>query len=552
MGKKTIALITAMIVMMSMAAVSFADGGHDEYVRSGTLTVYKNYFVERNDRFLEGAPVEYGDTVYYNIYDAADYHDDSSGEPFGGDRVAGKKFMEKVKIKTDFEMGGEIVEKVELVKMTADLGNYDPEYPGEKTEYFIAVKLADKATTADADVVGTFEIDRKAIKGKDVGFDFDIPKVDGMKVDFEFPVFYLRNWNDFAEDFLVEDEVNLKYNEMYALKFDSDEEVELSFGGKDGRFGDEPNEGTFTVDASGQGKVFIKWDTEPDEALAAANPGVDMHFVNFNDVKFNRTGEFVYEMENGVAAYMIHDGVITEMADCYDASEGAFVFRTNVLCNYVFADEELFISTPEDFDYDIRYDHVVITGYHGEGGRVKIPSHIKGKPVTKIEHSVFSNNENITEVNTGNITEIDEATFNRCSRLEKVIMPKVTAIDKYVFVRCTSLKEVEAPMLKTIGNESFAGCSSLESINLMDVNEIGKLAFEECSSLKSVYAPNVKHVEYSAFLDCINLEEAIFPNAEVVGGAAFKGCPNLKRASFASDAYIVSTAFDAGAAVTVS
>ncbi|MBQ4538782.1 MAG: hypothetical protein II995_04150 [Oscillospiraceae bacterium] len=68
-----------------------------------------------------------------------------------------------------------------------------------------------------------------------------------------------------------------------------------------------------------------------------------MNFVNFNDVKFNRAGEFVYEMEDGVAAYVIHDGVVTKMADCYDAAEEAFVFHTNVLCNYVFANAELVI-----------------------------------------------------------------------------------------------------------------------------------------------------------------------------------------------------------------
>jgi len=345
--KKLFALILALTMIMSMAAVSFAvtfdEGEDDEYVWSGSLTVYKNFFVGQDGVFSDTTFAEYGDTIYFNIYDAIDYSDDSLGEPFGGDRVAGKKFMEKVKIKTTFEMGEDIVESVELVKMTADLGDYDPDYPGKKTEYFIAVKLAEKAATAETDVVGTFEIDRKAIKGDDVGLSYDIPKVDGMKFDFAFPVFYVRNWNNFAEDFLVEDEVNLKYDEMYALKFESDEEVELLFGGKDGRFGDEQNEGSFTVDASGQGKVFVKWNTTPDETLAAANPGVDMHFVNFNDVKFNRTGEFVYEMEDGVAAYVIHDGVVTKMADCYDAVEEAFIFNTNVLCNYVFANAELVI-----------------------------------------------------------------------------------------------------------------------------------------------------------------------------------------------------------------
>lgn len=342
--KKVFALMLALAMMMSMATASFAvtfdEGEDDEFVWSESLTVYKNFFVEEDNVFTDTTFAEYGDTIYFNIYDAADYDDDSSGEPFGGDRIAGKKFMETVKIKTTFEMGEDIVESVKLVKMKADLGDYDPEYPGEKTEYFIAVKLADKAVTYDTDVIGTFEIDRKAIKGKDVGFDFDIPKVDGMKVDFEFPVFYVRNWNDFAADFLVEDEVNLKFDEMYALKFESDDDVELIFGGKDGHFGDEQNEGTFTVDASGQGKVFIKWNTEPDEAIAAANEGAEMYFVNFGGVKFNRAGEYVYELDDVAAAYQVVDGKLVDIPRVV-IEDGEVSFRTNILGSYVFAKSEL-------------------------------------------------------------------------------------------------------------------------------------------------------------------------------------------------------------------
>jgi len=325
--KKFFALVLALVMMMSMASVSFADW----YV-SGSLNVESDvldFDADTNSMSYDVTKIQYGDTVYFNIYDDEDFPGD-----FGGDFIASPKFMEKVKIKTTFEMGEDIVESVELVKMRASIDGAT-----EYTEYFIAVKLADKAVTYDTDVVGTFEIDRKAIKGEDVGLAYNLPKVDGLKVDFAFPVFYTRNWVNDATKYLVDDEVELLYDKAYALKFESDEEVELLFGGANNG----PNEGTFTVDVSGQGKVFIKWNTKADEALAAANPGVDMHFVNFNDVKFNRTGEFMYEMEDGVAAYVIHDGVVTKMADCYDASEEAFVFNTNVLCNYVFANAELVI-----------------------------------------------------------------------------------------------------------------------------------------------------------------------------------------------------------------
>jgi len=327
--KKFFALVLALVMMMSMASVSFAgvQSSGSLYVNDAAL----DFDADTNIMSYDVTAIQYGDTVYFNIYDEEDFW--SGNDRFGGDGIASPKFMEKVKIKTTFEMGEDIVESVELVKMRASIDG-----ASEFTEYFIAIKLADKAVTYDTDVVGTFEIDRKAIKGEDVGLAYNLPKVDGLKVDFEFPVFYTRNWVNDEDKYLVEDEVELLYDKAYALKFDCDEEVELLFGGAGVL-----NEGTFTVDVSGQGKVFIKWNTKADEALAAANPGVDMHFVNFNDVKFNRTGEFMYEMEDGVAAYVIHDGVVTKMADCYDASEEAFVFNTNVLCNYVFANAELVI-----------------------------------------------------------------------------------------------------------------------------------------------------------------------------------------------------------------
>ena len=102
------------------------------------------------------------------------------------------------------------------------------------------------------------------------------------------------------------------------------------------------NEGTFTVDVSGQGKLFVMYDTKAVDAIVDANPGVKMHFVNFNGAKFNRTGEFAYEMEDGVAAYKVVDGALVAIPGCeYDEADEAFYFNTRVLEKYVFANAEL-------------------------------------------------------------------------------------------------------------------------------------------------------------------------------------------------------------------
>ena len=316
--KKLFAIALAAAMIFSMAATSFAVS--DFYVD----TFAGDYDEDEQAMWYYGDNyANYGDTAYFSVYDSND-----GGTAIGAD----KDFYENLKIKASFEQGEELVESVKLVKLNSNGRDY-PYY-----SYYIAVKIADSASVSESDIIGTFEIDRKAVKENGVELS---PKIDGLEVDFAINVFheYTWIWDQWGCLITGDDDYVFEYDEEYVLKFDCDEEVEFQFGDPYSGL----NEGVFTVDVSGQGKVFLNWNTDANEALAAANPGVDMHFVNFNDVKFNRAGEFVYEMEDGVAAYVIHDGVVTKMADCYDEAEEAFIFHTNVLCNYVFANAELVI-----------------------------------------------------------------------------------------------------------------------------------------------------------------------------------------------------------------
>ena len=134
----------------------------------------------------------------------------------------------------------------------------------------------------------------------------------------------------FASDVVIE------YNTAYVLKFDCDDEVEIAFGGD----GDNSNEGVFTVDVSGMNKLFVAFDTDPNESIAAANEGAQMYFVNFNGIQFNRSGEYVYELEGAAAAYQIVDNKLVEIPDVKIADD-EIVFKTRVLGNYVFAKSAL-------------------------------------------------------------------------------------------------------------------------------------------------------------------------------------------------------------------
>jgi len=311
--KKFVALVMAVAMVMSLAAVASA------YTIVGPF----DYSADKDEIYFE-APLEYGDTVYYALID------ETNPDGFVFDYA----LVEKLKVKVSYEMGEELVDNVSLVKKyVEDLGSGFGGYV-----YFVAFKTVSKTGVADADVIGTVELSRKALKAEDAIADYDNTKIDDVEVDFAFNLFYDKNWIDGVDAYgtkLIEDEVTLKWDTEYALKFESDEDVEISFG-------TEPNEGTFTVDASGQGKVFLMYNTKADEAIVAANPGVKMHFVNFNGAKFNRTGEFMYEFEDGVAAYKVVDGALVEIPGVeYDAADEAFYFNTRVLESYVFADAEL-------------------------------------------------------------------------------------------------------------------------------------------------------------------------------------------------------------------
>ena len=122
--KKFFAVVLAVVMAMSMASVSFA-----ELCVSSTPL---DFVADTNYMRDDVTKIQYGDTVYFNIWDEADYSDND----FGGDGIANYKFMEKTKIKTTFEMGEDLVESVNLVKMPASIMGA-PEF----TEYFIAVKL---------------------------------------------------------------------------------------------------------------------------------------------------------------------------------------------------------------------------------------------------------------------------------------------------------------------------------------------------------------------------------------------------------------------------
>lgn len=333
--KKTFALVLAAAMVMSMAAVSFAapvkktaTGGSQNTALSLVGPYKYDGDLDSGKGDIKDAIIEYGKAAYWQIQ-------------YNNLAVEDYKAVEKLKVKAKWEMGADIVEGLSIVKKrvaSKTNGGSDYDMPNGNYAYFVEVKTAAKETTTDTDIVGTLTFNMKASD------DNGNLKFDDAKIDITTNVFFDKNYLTGTKPYTIEgDRDNLKYDTKYLLKFDYDDEVELSFGNTNG--GD--NEGTFTVDVSGQGKILFQYNTKADEAIAAANPGAKLKFINFNGAKFNRTGEYAYEWEDGKYAYQIVDGKLTAIPGCeYDDSDDTFYFSTRALGSYVFSDVELVDAAP--------------------------------------------------------------------------------------------------------------------------------------------------------------------------------------------------------------
>lgn len=320
--KKTFALVLAVAMVMSLAAVSFAAAQNLDLVSDDALRYYGDEVYDSakpaGGKYMQSVKTDseklaYGDTVYFLLTDGS------------GNALTEYEAVEKLKIKAKWEMGGDLVESVAVVKKNI----------GNTYQYYVAVKVASKQTTADADIVGTLTLNRR-------GNSADYATIKDLERDISFNVFYRGNTWQASKELEIDGDVSLKYDTNYALKFSADDEVELSFGDKNSAL----NEGTFTIDVSGQGKLFFRFDTKANDGIVAANAGAKLKFVNFGGVSFNRTGEFAYEMEDGAYAYQIVDGKLTAIPGCeYDEADETFYFYTRTLGSYVFSDVELVNAT---------------------------------------------------------------------------------------------------------------------------------------------------------------------------------------------------------------
>ena len=343
-------MVLALAMVLSLTAVSFAKTVNETHQGVVAVDPVAHRYSADYDKMIEDV-IQYGKSAYYALftYDEPKTGDDDK-ETWSGDEdtlrlVSNSEMVDGMKVKVDYEMGKDLVadggvaivkKRVSAATTSSLLGpaltKADSEY-----FYFIEIKVAAKEATSDSDIIATLEInkskkgDDKAADGKGLNY-----KVKDLQVDISTNVGYENSYLDSGLDnqLMVEgDSVEeLEPETYYLLKYDYDEETELTFGL-------EPNEGTFTVDVSGQGKNLIWFDTLLNDAIADANPDAKIFALNFNNVKFNRTGEFTYEAEDMEYAYqLMADGSLKLIGE-FDGEE--VTFKTRVLGQYLFSDVEL-------------------------------------------------------------------------------------------------------------------------------------------------------------------------------------------------------------------
>ena len=109
----------------------------------------------------------------------------------------------------------------------------------------------------------------------------------------------------------------------------------------------------FTVNASGQGKLNLAWNTTFDKEVANRDKSANMDFITFEGTpSFNKTGTFyLYAEDDTGFVYEVVDGQVKALDASYNEDYEAWEFKTRTLTEYILSDKELdldAINTVED------------------------------------------------------------------------------------------------------------------------------------------------------------------------------------------------------------
>ena len=204
-------------------------------------------------------------------------------------------------------------------------------------------------------------------------------------------------------------------------------------------------------------------------------------------------------------------------------------------------------ATSGDYDYTDNGDGTVtITGYHGAGGDVTVPSMLDKKTVTKIGSGAFENNPSLIRLNIPDgVKTIQEYSVNACFNLAEISLPSsITSIAQMPFVLCDGLVQINVDASNTyyasedgvLFNKAktilicYPACNPRNDYNIPNgVFSIEMLAFCNSSNLNSITIPEgVHYIQAMAFYGCTQLQSMVLPESvEFFGGGLFHYCTSL-------------------------
>lgn len=213
-------------------------------------------------------------------------------------------------------------------------------------------------------------------------------------------------------------------------------------------------------------------------------------------------------------------------------------------------------SSWEDFIFTVSDQRATITGYQGEGGKVRIPENFGGAERIYIDRWAFSERDDITrvylpenvcdigafafaycdgleEVYVRGNAGIGESAFEECGSLRKADLSGATDISEAAFRNCTNLSEVSfSSSLEAIEDEAFRGCKGLKEVNLSEtsVRRIGEYAFSNCSGLTSLSLPATLNSVEESLGDFTGMNSTAFVGCWSLGDVTVaEGNPDLEE-----------------------
>lgn len=253
----------------------------------------------------------------------------------------------------------------------------------------------------------------------------------------------------------------------------------------------------------------------------------DKAFCNLPELKYLYIPSSVIQIEGEI--FHTEASVTIYGKEGSAAQEYAAVHGLPFIAEGSQSQDQLVVQDGLVYLYEESGDGYSVTGYNEAlPQELFIPETVNGKPVIKIEDSVFSQCSRLKKVTVpGTVTSIGECAFYMAANLEEAILQEgVQSLGSFVFAGCTSLRNAVLPDSVTqLGASGFQDCPSLENVRLSaGLKEICHYMFANSKLDNVLVIPEgVTELEWYVFSN-FECEKVILPNTLTsIGDRAFIG-----------------------------